>query len=77
MWRGCRALPPFTVGLQGLAMPQLARRPRRAAPAPRPPPDQQPGGERRPSFRSGRFAALIPGDGVVEQVFTSGLGNFL
>lgn len=27
--------------------------------------------------RSGRFAALIPGDGVIEQVFTSGLGNFL
>ena len=27
--------------------------------------------------RGGRFAALIPGDGVIETVFTSGLGNFL
>lgn len=29
------------------------------------------------SFRGSHFAAAIPGDGVVEQVFTSGISSFL
>ena len=32
---------------------------------------------RQVTFRNSQFAAAIPGDGVVEQVFTSGISSFL
>lgn len=66
-------MPSFTAG--PLRLPALPRR--QAAPRPQPEQQQQPTQSGRAVVRSGRFAALIPGDGVVEQVFTSGLGNFL
>lgn len=64
-------MPSFTAG--PLRMPALPRR--QVAPPAQPEHPQPQAG--RVVVRSGRFAALIPGDGVVEQVFTSGLGNFL
>lgn len=69
-----RSLPAFAAG--PLRLPTLPPRPRQRSAAPEQSQQQQ----RASStvvVRGGRFAALIPGDGVIETVFTSGLGNFL
>jgi hypothetical protein len=72
----CRALPAFSAG--PMRLPTLPKRGGSRAGA-----DQSAQRQKQQRaagtvvVRSGRFAALIPGDGVIEQVFTSGLGNFL
>lgn len=76
-------MPAFSVGMLGLGPRPLARRTMRSTQqagqqeAPLEQPQPQPRRVRRVVVRSGRFGALLPGDGVVEQVFTSGLSSFL
>lgn len=70
-----RTLPAFSAG--PLRMPTLPSRPRAAARATQEQAEQRQRAAGTVVVRGGRFAALIPGDGVIETVFTSGLGNFL